>query len=160
MQAGSYATSVIVAVCCLLIVLGVPQAAGSPTGRRTDEAEQMPANCGKKNETCYDELKRAFRISEVKEQHIGNLQVNAHCPFQVFEINGYEIVCDRSKMSEDILNECHQAYDNVTSDEGGLREIKVGCIYHPKGIHGSVEADNSVTPQILDQSRNEITTGG
>jgi hypothetical protein len=161
MHAGSYAACVLGA-CCLLIVLGVPQATGIPTGRRPIFTGKLPATDWQLK--TYNELSVAIRHSQRKERLIEEFQANAHCPFQTFyKDNITEILCDRLQMEnctgdlahcKDISANCHQAYAYVgvlsSTQVGKTRKVKAGCIYHPKGIGSSVEAIDTAHPHTLE----------
>jgi hypothetical protein len=131
----------------------VPQATGTPIGRQHVATRKLPATDSQQQN--YTELSAAIRESESRERLIEELQPDAHCPFQVFyKDDGIEILCDRLQMKNcsgdparcrDVSNNCHQAYDYVRDNRrsaqvGKGRKVKVGCIYHPKGIGLSVEA--------------------
>lgn len=160
MHAGSFAPSILGA-CCLLIALGVPQATGIPTGRQPIVTGKLPAT--NLQQKIYNELSAAIRHSQRKERLIKEFQANAHCPFQIFyKDNVTEILCDRLQMENctgdraycnDISANCHQAYAYVgvlpSTQVGKRRKVKVGCIYHPKGIGLSEEAIDTAHPGTL-----------
>jgi ribosomal protein S12 len=167
MHAGIYVTCVI-GVCNLLMVLGVPQATSIPIVRRQVVTGNTSATDWQQKK--YSELSSAIRKSQSRERLIEDFQVNAHCPFQIFYRNDViEILCDRLQMKkctgdlarcEDISDNCHQAYANVPvsrpSNQVGRRGkgnvprvLKVGCIYHPKVIGLSVEANDIAHPHTV-----------
>lgn len=162
MRVGPYATFVLGA-CCLLMVLGVPQATGTPIGRQPLVTGKQPATDWQQQK--YDELNAAIQESQRKERLIEELQVNAHCPFQIFYTNNItEILCDRLQMRnctgdlagcKDVSDNCHQAYAYVnvsrpSTQVGRRRKVKVGCIYHPKGIGLSVEDSDTAHPHSVE----------
>jgi hypothetical protein len=150
----------------------MPQATGIPIGRQPFVSEKQPATDWQQSK--YDELSAAIRESQPKERLIEELQVNAHCPFQIFYKNNItEILCDRLQMRnctgdlagcKDVSDNCHQAYAYVNVFRpstqvgarrrvkviGRRRKVKVGCIYHPKGIGLSVEATDTAHPHSVE----------
>jgi hypothetical protein len=151
MHAVLYATFVLGA-CCLLMMLGVPQATGIAVGRQQVVTGKLPATDWQH----YNELNAAIRESQPKERLIEEFQANAHCPFQIFHNNSViEILCDRLQMRnctgdlarcEDISDNCHQAYAYV----GKRRKLRVGCVYHPRGFGLSVEAIDTAHPHAVE----------
>jgi hypothetical protein len=149
MQAETYAVFVI----RLLIILGIPRAAGVPIGRpKTDGRVEL-----------YEKLRAANGKSPFKERGIEELRPNAHCPFQVFyQYDGIQIICDSLQMKnctgdfarcKDISENCQQAYASVsyfdTSGKKGQRKVEVGCVYHPKAIGSSVEVTDTDQPRTV-----------
>jgi hypothetical protein len=154
------------------MVLEVPQATGIPVSRRPFVTGKLPATYWQQKK--YDELNAAIRESQPKERLIEELQVNAHCPFQISYKNDItEIVCDRLEMRNcagglagcrDVSDNCYQAYAYVNFFRpstqvgarrkvkviGRRRKVKVGCIYHPKGIGLSVEAIDTAHPHTVE----------
>jgi hypothetical protein len=102
----------------------------------------------------YSKLQEAIREWQPREILIEELQINSHCPFQVYrEGNVTRILCDILQMRrctkdiahcKDVLDNCSQAYDLITEFRSPTivrrKLVEVGCIYHPKGIGMSVQA--------------------
>ena len=137
-------TTIVIGACCLLAVNRVLQAApvSLPRPLVTGRLPSTDNDLVK-----YSKLQEAIREWQHREILIEELQINSHCPFQVFrEGNVTRILCDIWQMRnctndkahcKDVLDNCFQAYDLITEFRS---PVEVGCIYHPKGIGMSVEA--------------------
>jgi hypothetical protein len=92
-----------------------------------------------------------------KEKHIEELQINAHCPFNVsWDGNNIRIFCDKSQLKNcannpahcrDVMDNCYQAYVVVANSSARTKapkgtKVELGCMYHPKGSGVSEEATN------------------